>query len=382
MINNAMTHETLKHKLKYQNIFENMPIGIIYFDTKGVVTDSNKQATLIFGRTKEEFRGFDLLKTLQDQALLQAIRDTLTRGEALYEGFYQPITRDKAAHLEITLQAIYNDIGMITAGVGLIKDVTDEKSAQISLKRYKHILDATKDMVVYIDTQYQYIAANKAYLDFHQHKRADLVGKKVSDMLGEENFSQIKPFIDRALEGESFTIKGAYQHPSSEDTIYDEIIEEANFAPYIDESGDITGVVVVIRDITAQELIKTKMHKISKQTKHYFEIVPVMILALDKGANVLRINQKGCEILGYTQEELLGKNWIDTCVPKELQDEIHLVFSQVIEKSIEYPLEHTNSIITKDGNRHIIAWKNVLIKDDNGEIMEILSAGEDITDKL
>ena len=198
---------------------------------------------------------------------------------------------------------------MITAGVGLIKDVTEEKSAQISLKRYKHILDATKDMVVYIDTQYQYIAANKAYLDFHQQKRETIVGKKVSDMLGEENFSQIKPLVDRALEGESFITKAAYQHPSNEDTIYDEIIEEANFAPSIDENGDITGVVVVIRDITAQELITTKMHKISKQTKHYFEIVPVMILALDKGANVL-------------------------------------------------------------------------IKDDNGEIMEILSAGEDITDKL
>ena len=37
-------HRTLMNKLKYQNIFENVPIGIIYFDTKCTVTDSNNYA--------------------------------------------------------------------------------------------------------------------------------------------------------------------------------------------------------------------------------------------------------------------------------------------------------------------------------------------------
>ena len=106
-----------------------------------------------------------------------------------------------------------------------------------------------------------------------------------------------------------------------------------------------------------------------------------MILALDKGANVIRVNQKTCEILGYTQKELLGENWIDTCIPTELQNEIHLIFSQVIEKNVDYPLEHQNNIITKDGRTRTIAWKNVLIKDDEGDIIEILSSGEDVTDK-
>ncbi len=372
-------YQALMSKLKYQNIFENMPIGIIYFNTTGAITDSNRQATHIFGRTKEEFLSLNLLKHLTNQQLIQSIRDVLTHGEAAYEGFYQPINGYHASYLHITFQAIYNEVGMIIAGVGLVKDISAEKKAQITLSHYKQILDSTKDMVAYIDTQYRYIATNKAYRIFHQQKEANIIDKKVSDVIGEENFSHIKILLDRALEGESFTTKGSYQHPNSEDTIYEEIFEEANFSPYINESGDITGVVVVIRNITEQELMKQKMHRTAKQTRHYLDIVPIMILALDKGANVIRVNQKACEILGYTQKELLGENWIDTCIPEKLQNEIHLVFSQVLEKSVDYPLEHQNKIVTKDGQERTIAWKNVLIKDDDGNIIEILSAGEDIT---
>lgn len=374
-------HQRLVSKLKYQNIFENIPIGIIYFDTKGIVTDSNNYATDIFGRTKEEFLGLNLLKSLKNQQLIQAVRDVLTRGDATYEGNYQPINGHKSSYLDITFQAIYSDAGIITAAVGLVKDITNEKKAQVSLNHYKHILDATTDMMAYIDNDYRYIACNKAYLDFHKKGAEDITDKKVSDVIGQENFSHIKDLLDRALEGEKFIIKGSYQQPNTDDIIYDEIYEEGSFAPYINDKGEITGVVVAIRDITTQELTKKKMHQSIKQTKLYFDILPVMILALDQGANIIRINQRGCDLLGYTQEELLGRNWIDTCIPEEIQNSIHLAFSEMMIKKSGFKQQHKNEIIAKNGEKRLILWNNILIKDNDGYIIEILSAGEDITER-
>ena len=372
-------HKALTDKHKYQSIFESIPIGILYFDTKGVITDNNDYASHIFGRTKEEFLGLNLLTQLKDQKLLQAMRDVLASGEGSYCDYYQPLNGHLASYLQITLQAIYNEAGIITAAVGLIKNITKEKEAEKSLNHYKQMLDATTDMMAFINNQYRYIATNKAYSNFHQRAGGSISGKKVLDIIGEENFSPIKILIDRALGGEGFTVKGTYQHPRTEDTIYDVIYEEASFAPYISDDGEITGVVIAIRDITDQEIIKKKAHREAKRTQYYLDIVPVMILALDNGANIIRINQKGCEVLGYTKKELLGKNWIDTCIPEKIQDEIHLVFSKVIEKDIDYPQAHTNSIITKSGEERTITWKNILIKDDDDNIIEILSSGEDIT---
>lgn len=373
-------YQQIKQQHKYHNIFENIPIGILYFDIKGIITDVNNQATKIFGRTEEEFLGLNLLEKLVDEKLKDAIRKVITLGDGEYEGYYHPINGYKPSYLHITLKALYNEAGIITAAVALVEDISAEKEAQKTLAHYMHIVDATKDMIAYIDKDFRYLAVNKSYLNFHQKKMQEIIHHKVSDIVGEHNFNIIEPLLQRALEGEQFSIKSKYQYPSSEEVIYDEIYEEGHFSPYIDDTGEITGVVVSIRDITEEEMNKQKAHRFAKQTKHYLDIVPVMILALDHGANIIRINQKGCQILGYTQEELIGKNWIDTCIPMPLRDEIHLVFSQVIKSHAEYPLYHENSVLTKDGKERLIAWRNVTIEDDDGNIIEILSSGEDITD--
>ena len=93
----------------------------------------------------------------------------------------------------------------------------------------------------------------------------------------------------------------------------------------------------------------------------------------------MRINQKGCDILRYTQDELIGKNWTDTFIPEEIQNNIHLTFSEVMVKNRGLPEQHKNEIITKNGEKRLISWSSVLIKDDDGHIVEILSSGEDIT---
>jgi PAS domain-containing protein len=40
----------------------------------------------------------------------------------------------------------------------------------------------------------------------------------------------------------------------------------------------------------------------------YLDVAGVILLALDKDAKVSLINRKGCEILGYTEPEILGKD--------------------------------------------------------------------------
>ena len=47
-----------------------------------------------------------------------------------------------------------------------------------------------------------------------------------------------------------------------------------------------------------------------------------MFVAIDTDGNVTLINQKGCEVLGYTQEEIAGRNWFDSFLPEEIKDEI------------------------------------------------------------
>jgi PAS domain S-box-containing protein len=365
-------HALQQHK--YQNIFENVPIGIVYFDMKGVVTHVNNYATHIFGRTKEEFLGLHLLQKLQDEKLKKAVQNVLIFGDAEYEGYYSPLNGYQASHLHIIFKALYNEAGIINAAVGLVQDVTEEKEAKKALSHYMHMVDATQDMMAYIDEDFRYIAVNESYLNFHQLQKHEVINRNVSEIIGEKNFAIIQPLLQRAFKGENFSIKSTYAH--SDGT---QIYEEGHFSPYINSSGNISGVVVSIRDITQQETMKRKAHLHIKYSQYYLELLPMMVLVLDHGANILQINQKGCELLGYAQEELLGKNWIDTCIPRYLHNDIHLTFSKVMQNEIDYPIFHTNPVLTKSQEERMISWRNVTIKDEDGKIVEILSLGEDIT---
>jgi PAS domain S-box-containing protein len=111
----------------------------------------------------------------------------------------------------------------------------------------------------------------------------------------------------------------------------------------------------------------------------YFDMPDVMIIAINNEGKVKKINKKGCEILGYTREEILGKNWFENFLPERLRDRVGTLFRQMIEGTI--PLEHyENPILTKKGEERIISWHNILLKNETEDIVGTLSSGADITE--
>lgn len=117
------------------------------------------------------------------------------------------------------------------------------------------------------------------------------------------------------------------------------------------------------------------------QTRQYLAIARVLFVALDTTGQITLINEYGLETLGYRREELLGKNWFKTCLPDRLQDNVSDVFNQLVRGEIELIEYYENPILRKDGIERIIAWHNIILRNPNGEIVGILSSGEDITER-
>ena len=110
------------------------------------------------------------------------------------------------------------------------------------------------------------------------------------------------------------------------------------------------------------------------------DLADVMMVAIDQTGEIAMANAKASEILGYTQDELVGANWFDRCVPDRLQDDIQGVFSQLIDGDIEPVERYENPVVTADGDERIIEWHNTILRDD-GDIVGTLSSGLDITER-
>ena len=135
------------------------------------------------------------------------------------------------------------------------------------------------------------------------------------------------------------------------------------------------------REIREREELQKLLRKERDTFRRYLDVAGVIIVALDRDGCVNLINKKGCEILGYPCEEILGKNWFENFVPQREREQVHRVFLQIIgghANPVEY---YENPVLTKSGEERLIAWHNTWLTDEAGGVIESLSSGEDITEK-
>lgn len=114
--------------------------------------------------------------------------------------------------------------------------------------------------------------------------------------------------------------------------------------------------------------------------QQYLDIAGVMFGALNSQGEIILMNRKGSQILGYAEGELLGRNWFELCLPATAQTEIKEVFRQQMSGKFE-PLEfYENEILTRTGETRILAFHNSLLRDERG-ICGVLFSGEDVTER-
>ncbi|WP_143555708.1 ATP-binding protein [Selenihalanaerobacter shriftii] len=123
-----------------------------------------------------------------------------------------------------------------------------------------------------------------------------------------------------------------------------------------------------------------KLYKKKKELQKYFDISEVIFLVLNQDKEVTLINKKGCEILGYSQEEIIGKDWFNNFVKKgDLK--LRSLFTEMINENPEAIKCCESEIITNEGEFRKISWHNTILRDKNGGFQEMVSSGIDITEK-
>ena len=113
----------------------------------------------------------------------------------------------------------------------------------------------------------------------------------------------------------------------------------------------------------------------------YLDIAAVMFLVLDTDQKVILINKKGCEILGYAEQEIVGLNWSEHFLPQAEKDRVAAAFGEIMRAQggqLEY---FEGRVLTKNGQERLIIWHSAVLTDEDGQTIGIVSSGADITER-
>ncbi|MFH1646713.1 MAG: PAS domain S-box protein, partial [Chloroflexota bacterium] len=126
----------------------------------------------------------------------------------------------------------------------------------------------------------------------------------------------------------------------------------------------------------AEQLVNDERGK----AQRYLDIAGVIFVAIDTAGTVTLINPKGCQVLGYSEDEIIGRNWFDDFIPERLRKQAKAISRKLLAGETEKVEYYVNPVLTKSGEERIIAWHNRLLRDEDGNVTGHLSSGEDITE--
>ena len=107
-----------------------------------------------------------------------------------------------------------------------------------------------------------------------------------------------------------------------------------------------------------------------------------IVLRRDPKGKITFFNEFAQNFFGYTEDEIVGKNEVGTIVPEK--DRAGRVLTKMIRNIGTHPERYAtneNENMRRNGERVWIAWTNKAIRDKDGNIVEILSIGNDITER-
>ena len=114
------------------------------------------------------------------------------------------------------------------------------------------------------------------------------------------------------------------------------------------------------------------------RAQRYLDTAEVILLKLDLEGRITLVNRYACSILGWTADELLGRDWIRTCLPARMEAAARKWFSELLGGDLsigEAP------VLTRSGEERLVEWRNRLLHDEDGKLIGTFSSGADITER-
>jgi PAS domain S-box-containing protein len=110
----------------------------------------------------------------------------------------------------------------------------------------------------------------------------------------------------------------------------------------------------------------------------FFDRANAFMIAIGSDEVVTDVNKKACEILGYSRDKIKGKNWFDNFLPKAKREDDRRFFHDMLSGTLRH-VHSEHPVITKQGEERIFSFHNILVSDEKGNTIGILSSGDDVT---
>jgi PAS domain S-box-containing protein len=354
----------------FQSIFEVYPQSILVIDSNEIITQANVAACKFFAFKKGELIGLKL------DILFPKIDTEIENHKHIWIN-----KKDGSqALVNLQIQTVHNS--NIAETIVYITDATDSLNYQRVLKGYQKVLLNT-EIEGKVGNWHWVFDTDELYCSDEFYRICGLPPED-NRLNAQTAVSFIHP-DDResALKAVNYSIENKTPYNYEKRIIrLDGTIRyiKARGKVDYDNRGKFIGISGTLQDITRIKKTEIALKKEKNLLFNYMNSSSSIFLVINANHKIEFANRKACEVLKILDSEIIGKDWFDSFIPKRNRKQLSTMFDQIIKGEIVPPDGYENIVLVENEER-LIQWRNGLLRDNNRQLISILSSGVDITEQ-
>jgi two-component system cell cycle sensor histidine kinase/response regulator CckA len=377
-----LADEALKEsEARFQSAFDHAPVGIALVAPDGRFVQINHSFGEIVGYTKEELMVSDVLSlTHKDDHVatlehIQRLLDGEVKTCQLEKRYLHKLGQEVLAltNLSLMRDAENNPLYLIAQ----IQDITERKRAEEALGesevRYRLLFESNPlPMWVYDLETFGFLAVNEAAIQHYGYTLQEFQGMTVMDIRPLEDIPALLENILRV--GDKRDEAGVWTHRKKDGTLIDVEITSHPFA-FAGRASEL----VLAHDVTEQKHAAEALQHEKEYTEHIIASAPTLIVGIAPDGVTTFINPAVTRVTGYEPEEIVGQNWWRINYPATEYVQVERLFEEF--EQGRAVANYEMSLTTKHGGKRTISWNSANRSNKQGEIVEVIGIGVDVTDR-
>jgi PAS domain S-box-containing protein/putative nucleotidyltransferase with HDIG domain len=359
------------------------PAMIYWLDTEGKFIIVNKCFADLFDKSPDDIKGKYLYDLYSEKVSDKIYADNvkIIESEKPKYGIEEFLDTPNGMIWARSDKIPYKDAnGKVIGLIGVLFDITDQKESDKDLReseeKFRTIAERSFDIIIVADEKGVCSYVSPSIERVLGYSSEEIVNKHFQILFPDKMNKKVEGIFNTLLQGKK--IEGVNLEITRKDR--GKAIVEVNGSSIIKDEK-IVGIQIQLRNITMRKLEEEMIEKEKNKLQKYIDVAGIILRIIDENGEVSLINKRGCEVLGYTEEEILGKKWIENFIPERLQNKMNDILAKLrSDQPVSYEY-FENPVLTQNGEERMINWYNTVLKDEKGKFQGILSSGEDVTTK-
>lgn len=377
--------ELRESEQRYRQLIESVQDIIYKISPTGYFTFVSPVVEKLLGYTDAEFLGkhfTDFVLAGHRTKLIEFYRTMVAeRQDSTYNEFPVVAKDGRVVWIGQTVRLIEQD-GHALELVAVARDVSDRKLAEIELEttqtRLEILITNLQSGIMVEDEKGRVLLANQLFCDLFEIPLSanELVGYNCT--LARQ---QVKPLFvqpDAFVERMNELLENRQARVGEEISMANGRILELDYIPIFLDDNQYMGHLWKYTDVTEKYQARELIRRSEEKYRGIMNNMELGLFEVDNDQIIIRSYERCCKMLGYTEEEMVGKNATELLVPAE--------FVSVVERQQEERLRgnagsYELQLIKKDGSRIWVLVSGVPILDENGIIVGSMGIHYDMTER-